>query len=198
MSSQNKRKPMGKEEVQNVSLEDNRIIYINGDFTEEMAKEVFEKIVTLEISNPRKDILLMIDSYGGYVHSYLAIHDAIMLSRCNVATFCIGKAMSCGQLLLTSGAKGKRFASKNSRIMMHEISSMSWGKLTDMEVDLNESKELQKIVNRLTEDYTGLSKSKIKKLLEKDSFLSAEEAKNLGIIDHVVENRDDLYKRINL
>jgi ATP-dependent Clp protease protease subunit len=152
----------------------------------------------MEIKNPNKDILMIIDSYGGYCHSYLAIHDAIKMSRCNVATFCIGKAMSCGQMLLMSGTKGKRFASKNSRILVHEVSSYTWGKLTDMEIDINETKEVQRIMEGLIREYTGLTKAKIRKLMKRDSFLSAEEALELGIIDHIVEDHKDLYKRIKL
>ena len=179
-------------------LEENRIIYVNGAFNEEMTKNLFEKIVSLEIKNPSKDILLIIDSYGGSCHSYLAIKDLIDLTRCDVATLTIGKAMSCGQLLLMSGAEGKRFASKHSRILVHEVSAFTFGKLTDMEIDVNEGKEIQRIIEEIIGEKTNLSKQRIKKLMERDSFLSAYEAKELGLIDHVVETHKDIYKRINL
>lgn len=189
-----------QEEIATITcgLEDNRIIYVNGMFDEDMAKGVFEKIISLEIKNPNKDILIIVDSYGGACHSFLALHDMINLCRCNIATFCVGKAMSCGQMLLMCGTKGKRFASKNSRILVHELSSVTYGKLTDMEIDINECKEMKKILDNIFKEQTGLSSKKINKLMERDSFMSAEEAKDLGIIDHIVSSNHDLYKRINL
>jgi ATP-dependent Clp protease protease subunit len=180
------------------NLENNRIIHIQGTFNEEMASKVLENIISMEMKDPTKDILLVIDSFGGYLHSFIAIHDAIKLSRCDISTLCIGKAMSCGQLLLMSGTKGKRFSTENSRILVHELSSATWGKLTDMEIDIKESKELRKLMNVLMKKYTSLSQKKIDKLMARDSFMSAKEAKKLGIIDHVVKNNKDLYKRINL
>jgi ATP-dependent Clp protease protease subunit len=180
------------------SLEDNRIIYVSGEFNEDMTKNVFEKLISLEKKSPNKDILLIIDSYGGYCHSFLAIHDAIRMSRCDVSTFCIGKAMSCGQMTLMSGTKGKRFASPNARILVHELSAEVWGKLTDMEIDINEHKTVQKIMEGMFEEYTGLTKAKVKKLMQRDSFLSAEEAKEMGIIDDIIKCNKDLYKRIKL
>jgi len=189
---------MGKSEEKSGSLEDNRIIYVNGLFDEDMTKDIFEKIIALELKNPNKDILIVLDSYGGHCHSFLAIHDAMKLCRCDIATFCIGKAMSCGQMLLMSGTKGKRFASKHSRVLVHELSAVAWGKLADMEIDVSEHKEVQKIMDKLIVKHTGLSKSKIKKLMQRDSYMSAKEAKQLGLIDHVVKSNKDLYKRINL
>jgi len=180
------------------TLEENRIIYINGVFDEGMAKEVFVNLMSLELKNPTKDILLIIDSYGGYVHSFLAIHDAIKLLRCDVAALCIGKCMSCGQMLLISATKGKRFSTKNSRILMHEVASFTGGKLTDMEIDLNESKALKKILEELILEYTSIKSSELKRLMERDSYMSPEEAKELGIIDDIVISNKDLYKRLNL
>jgi len=180
------------------SLEDNRIIYVNGIFDEDMVKDVFEKIVILEKKNPKKDILIIIDSYGGYCHSFLGIHDIIQMCRCDVATLCIGKAMSAAQFLLMSGTKGKRFSSKNARIMMHELSSGVYGKLSDMEVEMEENKVIQDTLEKLIIQHTGLTKSKIKSLMENDSYFSPEEAKGLGIIDEVIESNAELYKKIKL
>lgn len=184
--------------IANGDLVENRIIHIQGTFDEDMAHKVLEDLIKMEMKDPTKDILLIIDSFGGYLHSFIAIHDAIKMSRCEIATLCIGKAMSCGQLLLMSGTKGKRFSSPNSRILVHELSSMTWGKLSDMEIDINESKELQKLMNKLIRKYTGLDNEEIQELMQRDSFMSAKEAKVLGIIDHIVETNKDLYKRISI
>jgi ATP-dependent Clp protease protease subunit len=189
---------MKKTNERSGDLDDNRIIYVKGAFNEEMAQNIFEKLISLELKDPNKDILMIIDSYGGYCHSYTAIHDLIKLSRCDVATLCVGKAMSCGQLLLMSGTKGKRFATENARVLVHELSAGAWGKLTDLEIDINEHREMQKILEKLIKKYSGLKKKKIQELMSRDSFMSVKEAKELGIIDHVVKTHKDLYKRINI
>ena len=119
------------EENSNNLLDKNRLIYMSGEFNERKAEHIVSKLLFFECVNPVKDILLIIDSYGGIVDSFVSIHDTINLLRCNVATCCIGKAMSCGQLLLISGAKGKRFITPNSRVMIHEFTAGSYGKLTD-------------------------------------------------------------------
>jgi ATP-dependent Clp protease protease subunit len=180
---------------------DNRIIYLSGDFDENKSKDVIDKILKLEAKNPNKDILLMIDSYGGYVHSLLAIHDVIKhITRCKVITLGIGKQMSCGQLLLISGEKGARFATPNSRILLHQISSVTFGKLADMEVDIDESRKLQVIIENLIVKYTKISKKELTELMKIDSYMSAEEALKLGIIDGIIKKPSDLYKhpKVNL
>lgn len=177
----------------------NRIIFMSGIFDEACAKTIMERILTLETQSPTKDIIMYIDSYGGHIHSLLAIHDVMRnLSRCNFATVCTGKAMSCGQMLLMSGTKGKRFATPNARILMHEMSSFTFGKLTDMEIDISESKELMKILEKLILDYSKLTKKQVRELMQRDSYISATEAKEYGIIDHIIEKPSDLYKRISI
>ena len=161
---------MGKEDTNPCNnLEDNRIIYVNGNFNEEMTKNIYEKLIALETKDPRKDIFMVIDSYGGYCHSFLAIHDAMKMCRCDVATFCIGKAMSCGQMLLMSGTKGKRFASPNCRILVHQLSSACWGTLSEMQVEVTESEEIQKIMDKIILENTGMTKRELKKLMLKVS-----------------------------
>ena len=190
---------MAKElDKKGTDLEDNRIIYVNGEFNEDMAKEIFQSLIKYETSDSTKDILMIIDSFGGQVYSFLAIYDYIQLMRCDVATLGVGKAMSCGQLLLMSGTKGKRFATKNSRILMHELSMGTWGKLTDVEIDVNEGKALRKVMEKLIGEHTNLSKKEVKKFMERDSFMSAKELKKCGAIDHVVKTHKDLYKHLNL
>jgi len=180
------------------TMDENRIIFLSGDFNEDKAKEVITRLFTLESKDPTKDIIMYIDSYGGWVHSFMAIHDIMKMSRCDIATVCIGKAMSCGQMLLVSGTKGKRFSTPNSRILLHEISSGSFGKLTDMEIDINETKSLQKIIEDLIVKYTKITKAKIKELMARDRYFSASEALKLGIIDHIIKTPKDLYSRIKM
>lgn len=180
------------------TLEDNRIIYMNGEFNEEKAKDIITKMITLELKDPAKDILMYIDSYGGWVHSFLAIHDVMKMLRCDVATIAIGKTMSCGQMLLIAGTKGKRFITTNARVLMHEISSCTGGKLSDMEVDINETKALKTIVEDLIIKYTKIKKNNLKQLMIRDSFFSSQEALKLGMVDYIVNTPNDLYKRINL
>lgn len=180
------------------TLDDNRIIYMSGEFNEDKAKEIITKLFTLEAKDPSRDILMYIDSYGGYVHSFLAIHDVIKMIRCNVATIAIGKTMSCGQMLLISGAKGKRFITPNARVLMHEIASGAFGKLSEMEVDINETRALKKIVEDLIVKYTKIKKTDLKQIMTRDSYFSAEEAVKLGIVDHIVHKPNDLYSRITL
>jgi ATP-dependent Clp protease, protease subunit len=180
------------------TLEDNRIIYMSGDFNEEKAKEIVTKLFTLESKDPSKDILMYIDSYGGYVHSFLAIHDVMRMLRCDIATVAIGKTMSCGQMLLISGTKGKRFITPNARVLMHEIASGAFGKLSDMEVDINETRAVSKICEDLILKYTKIKKDALKDLMVRDSYFSAQEALKLGMVDHMIHKPKDLYSKINL
>lgn len=179
-------------------LEDNRIIFMSGDFNEDKAKDIITKMFTLESKDPNKDILMYIDSYGGYVHSFLAIHDVMQMLRCDIATVAIGKTMSCGQMLLISGTKGKRFITPNARVLMHEIASGAFGKLSDMEVDINETKAVKKITEDLIIKYTKIKKEELKQLMVRDSYFSAQEALKLGMVDYIVSKPQDLYSRINL
>lgn len=181
-----------------LTLDDNRIIYMSGDFNEDKAKEIISKMLLLECKDPTKDILMYIDSYGGYVHSFLAMHDVIKMLRCNVATCAIGKTMSCGQMLLISGTKGKRFITPNSRVLMHEISNCAWGKLNEMEVVMNETTAMKKILDNLILKYTKIKKENLKEIMTKDTYFCAEEALKLGIVDHIITKPQDLYSRVNL
>ena len=123
-------------EAPSSSLMDNRIIYFNGSFNENAAKNLIQDLFLLQVRDCKKDIVVFIDSYGGSVHSFLGMYDVIKLMKCDVATVVIGKAMSAGQMLLMSGTRGKRFATKNSRILMHEMTGCSYGKLSEIEAKL--------------------------------------------------------------
>jgi ATP-dependent Clp protease, protease subunit len=181
------------------AIENNRIVFLSGLFDEDKAKEVITSILNLEAKDPTKDILMVIDSYGGYVHSLLAMHDVMKhISRCDIITLGIGKQMSCGQLLLISGTKGKRFVTPNSRILIHQLSAMTWGKLAEMEVHINESKKLQEILESIIVKYTKVNRKQLLDLMAKDSYISANEALELGLIDGIVKSPNDLYKNSNI
>jgi ATP-dependent Clp protease protease subunit len=176
----------------------NRTVYFSGDFTEEKSHEIIGKLFELDADNPTKDILMYIDSYGGYIDSLVAIHDVMKyILRCDVATVCIGKSMSCGQLLLMSGAKGKRFITPNSRVLVHQVSSGTWGKVSDMENDMAEKKRLQKMIEDMIRNDTKITKKQLKKLMSVDSYIVAEDALKYGLVDHIITNPKAFYKKLN-
>jgi len=185
-------------DAKTTTLEDNRIIYMGGDFNEEKAKDIITKLFTLEAKDPSKDILMYIDSYGGYVHSFLAMHDVIKMLRCDVATVALGKSMSCGQMLLVSGTKGKRFMTPNARVLMHEISSWSSGKVTDMVVDLNETKALKKLCEDLIIKYTKIKRAELKEMMNIDYYFDAKTSLKYGMVDYIINKPKDLYSHISL
>jgi len=184
-------------EVTNV-LTSGRRIYMTGEFNEEKAEKIVTSMLDLEAKNPLKDILLYIDSYGGYVDSFFSIHDTIKMLRCRVATISLGKAMSCGFMLLISGSPGLRFIAPNSRVLIHEISAFNFGKISEMETEVNEVRRLQEKFTNLVLDYTKISKEELKKLFAKESYIDAEECEKLGIVDHIIVSNRDLYKKVKV
>lgn len=179
--------------------ESNRIIYVNGIFNEQKAEKVVTKLLQYDCEDPGKDILMFIDSYGGVIDSFIAIHDIMRLLKSPVATVCVGKAMSCGQMLLISGAKGKRFITPNSRVLIHELSGGAVGKLTDMEIDYKEAQRMQKeVIEKLILKYTNITSKKIKDIMQRDTFFNAKESLELGLVDAVINNSNTLYKRLSM
>jgi len=139
--------------------EANRIIYLTGTIDEPKAEAVITKMLQYESKNSEDDILFYIDSYGGMVDSFVSIHDTIKMLRCNVATICIGKAMSCGQMLLISGTKGKRFITPNSRVLIHQLSFGTEGKLKYIENNVKENQRMNKEVwEKYIVKYTHITK----------------------------------------
>lgn len=179
-------------------LRDNRIIYLKGDIDEEQVHSVVGKLLEYECDDPSRDILMFIDSYGGYVDSFIGIHDAMKMCRCSVATCCIGKAMSAAQMILISGEKDKRFITPLSTVMMHQLSTWTDGKLKDVENDLVHSRRQQDIMNTLAAKYTNLTKKQVKDFMDKDTYLSAEESLEYGFIDKIVKKPSDLYSAIQI
>jgi ATP-dependent Clp protease protease subunit len=166
-----------------------RIIFMVGPVNDAVASLICAQLLFLESENPKKDISFYINSPGGVVTSGLAIYDTMQYIRPDVATVCIGQAASMGSLLLTAGAKGKRFSLPNSRIMIHQPSGGVQGQATDIEIQAKEILSLRKRLNDIYVTHTGQPINVIESAVERDKFLSPDEAKAFGLIDEVVINR---------
>jgi ATP-dependent Clp protease, protease subunit len=166
-----------------------RIIFLTGPVFDQVSSLLCAQLLYLESENPGKEISFYINSPGGVVSSGLAIYDTMQYIRCPVSTVCIGQAASMGSLLLTAGEKGKRFALPNARIMVHQPSGGAQGQATDIEIQAREILTLRKRLNEIYVRHTGQPIEAIERKLERDSYLSAEEARDFGLVDEVVENR---------
>ena len=164
-----------------------RIIFLGEDVNEHTANIVVAQLLHLAYEDPKKDIKLYINSPGGSVYDGLAIYDTIQFVAPDVQTIGIGLQASMGAFLLSSGAKGKRFALPNSRIMIHQPSSGTRGKITDQEITLKEGIYLKQQLNKILAKNTGQKLAKVEKDADRDFWMSAEEAKAYGIIDQVIE-----------
>ncbi len=163
-----------------------RIIFIGEEINEHTANVVVAQLLHLAYDDPKKEIKLYINSPGGSVYDGFAIYDTIQYISPDVMTIGIGLQASMGSFLLSSGTKGKRFALPNSRIMIHQPSSGTQGKITDQEITLREGLLLKQKINELLAKNTGQKVSKVEKDMERDFWMSAEEAKAYGIIDDVI------------
>ena len=166
-----------------------RIIFLNGPVEDMMSSLICAQLLFLESENPDKDIFMYINSPGGVVTSGLAIYDTMEYIRPNVATVCMGQAASMGSLLLMAGAAGKRYCLPNARIMTHQPSGGFQGQATDIEIHAKEIINLRGRLNGIYEKHTGQTAKQIEKIMERDTFMSPEEAKALGLIDEVVSKR---------
>ena len=166
-----------------------RIIFLTGAVYDQVSSLICAQLLFLESENPNKDISFYINSPGGVVSSGLAICDTMQYIRSPVSTVCIGMAASMGSLLLTAGAKGKRFALPNARVMVHQPSGGAQGQATDIEIQAREILELRKRLNQIYVRHTGQPVEAIEAKLERDSYMSAEEARDWGLIDQVVTER---------
>ncbi|WP_114374814.1 ATP-dependent Clp endopeptidase proteolytic subunit ClpP [Elioraea thermophila] len=166
-----------------------RIIFLTGPVYDQVASLLCAQLLFLESENPNKDIAFYINSPGGVVTSGLAIYDTMQYIRSPVSTVCIGQAASMGSLLLAAGAKGKRYALPNSRIMVHQPSGGAQGQATDIEIQAREILAIRARLNQIYAKHTGQDIETIERTLERDRFMSGEEAKAFGIVDQVVENR---------
>lgn len=169
-----------------------RIIFLTGGVEDHMSSLICAQLLHLESENPKKDIYMYINSPGGVVTSGLAMYDTMQYIKPDVATVCIGQAASMGSLLLTAGAAGKRYALPNARVMVHQPSGGAQGQATDIEIQAKEILNLRHRLNNIYVKHTGQKLKTIEDTLERDRFMSAEEAKEFNIIDHIVESRDDV------
>ena len=166
-----------------------RIIFMTGPVNDAVSSLVCAQLLFLESENPKKDISFYISSPGGVVTSGLAIYDTMQYIRPDVATVCIGQAASMGSLLLAAGAKGKRLSLPNARIMVHQPSGGAQGQATDIEIQAREILNLRKRLNEIYVRHTGQPIEAIEQALERDKFMSPDDAKAFGLIDEVVVNR---------
>ena len=168
-----------------------RIIFITGPIEDGMATVVVAQLLFLEAENPKKELSIYINSPGGMVTSGLAIYDTMQFIRPAISTLCIGQAASMGSLLLTAGGAGMRFALPNARIMVHQPSGGFQGQATDIMLHAQEILNLKKRLNEIYVKHTGQSLKKIEDALERDYFLTAEMARDFGLVDRVIDKRHE-------
>ena len=166
-----------------------RIVFVVGPINDTVASLVTAQLLFLESEDPKKEISLYINSPGGLVTAGLGIYDTMQYIKPEISTLCIGQAASMGSFLLAAGAKGKRFSLPNSRIMVHQPSAGFQGQATDIEIHANEVLSLKKRLNEIYSKHTGKSVDEIKSALERDNFMTPDNAKSFGLIDEVVEKR---------
>lgn len=171
-----------------------RIIFLTGEVNDEVSSLICAQLLFLEAEDPKKDIFLYINSPGGVVTSGMAMYDTMQYISCDVNTLCIGQACSMGSLLLAGGAKGKRFALPNARIMIHQPSGGFRGQATDIEIHAKEILDMKKRLNQIYAHHTGKKLATIEAAMERDNFMDPNEAKKFGLIDHVVTSRGELIK----
>jgi ATP-dependent Clp protease, protease subunit len=166
-----------------------RIIFLTGAVYDQVSALICAQLLYLESENPNKDISFYVNSPGGVVSAGLAIYDTMQYIRRPVSTVCIGQAASMGSLLLTAGAKGKRYALPNARIMVHQPSGGAQGQATDIEIQAKEILRIRHRMNELMAKYTGQSIEAIESAVERDKFFGADEAKAFGLVDEVFDKR---------
>ena len=169
-------------------LED-RVVFLSGQITNELANLVVAQLIYLESKDPTKDISLYINSPGGEVTAGLAIYDTMKYIRCDVSTICIGMAASMGAFLLSSGAKGKRYALPNSEIMIHQVLGGSQGQASDVEIQTKQLLKIKRKLNQLLAENVGKKVEEVERDTDRDNYLTAEEAKEYGIVDQVFYTR---------
>ena len=166
-----------------------RIIFLTGQINDNVASLITAQLLFLEAEDPKKEIYLYINSPGGLVTAGLGIYDTMQYVKPDISTLCIGQAASMGSFLLAAGTKGKRFSLPNSRVMVHQPSAGFQGQVTDIEIHANEVSSLKKRLNEIYSKHTGKSVDEVKSALERDNFMTADVAKDFGLIDQVVEKR---------
>ncbi|MCD6035486.1 MAG: ATP-dependent Clp protease proteolytic subunit ClpP [Rickettsiales bacterium] len=172
-----------------------RIVFVTGQVEDYMASIIVAQLLFLESENPDKEIAMYINSPGGVVTAGMSIYDTMQYIRPKISTLCLGQACSMGSLLLTAGAKGARYALPHSRIMIHQPSGGMQGQATDMEIHVKEILTMKKRLNQLYVKHTGQKLPIIEKNMERDNFMSPEEAKDFGLIDEIVLERTQVLNK---
>lgn len=165
-----------------------RIIFLGTPIDDQVANVVIAQLLFLQMEDPKKDIHLYINSPGGVVTGGMAIYDTIRFLQCDVVTYCIGQAASMATVLLAAGTKGKRFALPHSRVMIHQPSGGAGGQASDIAIAAREIIRWRQTLNKVIAEHTGKSEEQIAKDSDRDYFLSAQEAKDYGLVDHVVSS----------
>ena len=166
-----------------------RIVFLVGELNDSVSTLITAQFLFLESENPKKEIYFYINCPGGLVNAGLGVYDTMQYVKSPVSTLCIGHASSMGSFLLAAGEKGKRFSLPNSRIMVHQPSAGFQGQATDIEIHANEIMSLKKRLNEIYSKHTGRNVEEIKNALERDRYMTSQEAKEFGLIDKVVEKR---------
>ena len=166
-----------------------RIIFLTGPVHDDVASLICAQLLFLESENPDKDISFYINSPGGVVTAGLAIYDTMKYVRPQISTVCVGQAASMGSFLLSAGEKGKRYALPNSRVMIHQPSGGAQGQASDIEIQAREILKIRERLNNLYVEHTGQDIETIEKAMDRDNFMSADEAKEFGLVDEVVTER---------
>jgi len=173
-----------------------RIVFLQGQVRDEMANLIVAQLLYLQFEDPKADIHLYINSPGGSVTAGMAIYDTMQFVSCDVATYCMGLAASMGSMLLTAGAAGKRFSLPNSEIMIHQPLAGYEGTATDIDIHVKNVKKIKQNLNKLLVKHTGKTLDMIEKDTDRDNFMTPEEARDYGLIDHVLEKIPDSFTRV--
>ncbi len=169
-----------------------RLVIVGSPITDDVANSILAQFLFLEVDNPEKDIHLYINSPGGSLSAGMAVYDMMQFVKCDVSTYCVGMAASMGSLLLAAGAKGKRYCMPNSRVMVHQpmvYGQGIGGQASDIKIQAKELKSLKEKVLEIYSHHTGKDKDFLSQALDRDHFMNAEEAKDFGLIDNIVEFR---------
>lgn len=171
-----------------------RIVFLTGEVEDEMSALVCAQLLFLEAEDPDKDIFMYINSPGGVITSGMAIYDTMRYIRCDVNTLCIGQACSMGSFLLAGGTKGKRFSLPNSQIMIHQPSGGAKGQAADIEIQAKLILDLRRRLNKIYAENTGQDLTVIEKAMDRDNFMTPDEALKFGLIDQIVTSRQEIGK----
>ena len=169
-----------------------RCIFFTGEVDENSSKNFINALLRLEMEDPAKDILLIIDSYGGYVDSMWSMIDVMNLCRCKIHTLCVGKSMSAASLMLMNGAKGRRYCTPNSRVMIHKISSGHAGGFDELDNHMKEIARMEEQLESFIIENSKFTKKSLQVVLQNDYYLTATQAKKQGVIDKIITSFSDL------